>query len=213
MSESSVKDAIRVMLDVDDVSSTSPCLGTFNIQFDAGGNIQIQRGSNRSWVTMSPEGIEYAVEIAENRYYQIEAAIPWSLLGKQTPSLDQRMAIGVELLNVHASGYILETIPDMQRNVPASWIETRLSTESVLSVGNVRKQDSAIVLTHKGNHVDVSSDELIRKYKLYSINGRLIGSREVHSKSFSFQPLNDISILVVYHSGNMVYSKVIVKPV
>jgi hypothetical protein len=213
MSESSVKDAIRVMLDVDDVSSTSPYPGTFNIQFDAGGSIQMQRGVNGSWVAMSPEGIEYAVEIVENRYYQIEAAIPWSLLEIQTPPLDRRMAIGVELLNVHASGYVLETIPDMQRNVPASWIETRLSAESVSSVGSIHRNDAGIVLTRKGNNVDVFSDELIRKYKLYSIDGRLIGSKEIHGKSFSFQPSNDISILVIYHSGNRVYSKVIVKPV
>ena len=213
MSESDVKDGIRVMLDVDDVSSTNPYPGTFNIQFDAGGNIQMQRGSDGSWVNMLPVGIECAVEIADNQYYQIEVSIPWSLLGKQTPQLDQRMAIGVELLNAHASGYILESIPDLQRNVPASWIETRLSTESVSSVGNICEYDSGIVLTRKGNSFDFSSDEIIRKYKIFSIDGRLIRSKEVQSKSFSFQPTNDFSILVVYHGRNRVYSKVIVRPV
>jgi hypothetical protein len=123
------------------------------------------------------------------------------------------MAIGVELLNAHASGYILESIPDLQRNVPASWIETRLSTESVSSVGNICEYDSGIVLTRKGNSFDFSSDEIIRKYKIFSIDGRLIRSKEVQSKSFSFQPTNDFSILVVYHGRNRVYSKVIVRPV
>lgn len=213
MSEGDIKDGIRVMLDVDDVSSTSPYPGIFNIQFDAGGNIQMQRGSDGKWISMSPVGIECAVEIIESQYYQIEASIPWSLLGKQIPPLVQRMAIGVELLNASASGYVLESIPDLQRDVPASWIETRLSTESVSSVGNISKSDSGIVLIRRGNKFDVSSDEIIRKYKLFSMDGKLIRSEEVRSNSFSFQPYDDFSILVLYHEGNKVYSRIIEKPV
>ena len=96
VTESTVKDGVRVMLDMDDVSSAKPYAGTFNLFFDAGGNVQMQKGDNGTWINASAEGVQYAVELADKRYYQFEVAIPWSVLGKQTPPLNKRLAIGVE---------------------------------------------------------------------------------------------------------------------
>lgn len=213
VTESTVKDGVRVMLDMDDVSSAKPYAGTFNLFFDAGGNVQMQKGDNGTWINASAEGVQYAVELADKRYYQFEVAIPWSVLGKQTPPLNKRLAIGVELLNVHASGFILETVPDMQRNVPATWIEADLSTESVSAIRTVGLNNPPVVLSLRENGYEVSANEQIREFQLFSIDGKLLKNKEVNNHSFTFQTTNDFSVLVVYHGDNKRYSRIIVKPV
>jgi hypothetical protein len=168
----STNDGLRLLLDANGVSSSKPQVGTFNIFFDANGSVKFQRGSGNDWITdTNTQDILYNINISENRYYIMEAAIPWSLLEKTGPEFINRMSLSVELLNRSASNYVIESIPDADRNIPYSWVEFELIPDTT-SVLWETQEKNLITINQVGDMLHIISDIKIKKIFLYGIDGQ-----------------------------------------
>ena len=119
-------DGVRFFIDADDVSGSTPQIGMYSFFFDTNGTVKFQRVENDTWRTdYNISDILYAIDI-QSLYYNIEAAIPWSLLGKTAPPVNERMAIAIEIVNKKQDSIITEAIPDVDNNASWTWLEFRL---------------------------------------------------------------------------------------
>ena len=119
-------DGLRFFIDADDVSGTTQQLGMYSFFFDANGTVKFQRGETAVWKT-DPDNssILYSINIELNGY-NLEAAIPWSILGKTAPPVESRMAIAIEIVNKEQYKLTTEVIPDVDNNASWTWLEFRL---------------------------------------------------------------------------------------
>ncbi|MDR2622476.1 MAG: exo-alpha-sialidase, partial [Dysgonamonadaceae bacterium] len=119
-------DGVRFLIDAGDVSASTPQAGMYGFFFDTNGKIKFQRVNDGAWTTDdNTTEIRYAVNI-QSSYYIIEAAIPWSLVGKTSPPVESRMAIAVEIANKEQYRLTTEKIPDVNNNASWTWLEFRL---------------------------------------------------------------------------------------
>lgn len=203
-------DGLRLLLDIDDLSTAAPQTGTFNIFFDTNGTVKLWRGANGSWNTdTNTSGIKYSINIVENRYYILEAAIPWSLFGKTAPVNNQRMALAVELFNRSASSYIIEGMPDALRNSPHTWMNFWLLANATdLAINKYHKEP--IIKVHS-NSIEIECEEDIQKIQLFSMDGKEIYSNSYLRKNKVIIPckLNPGLICILFSGGKVVARKVI----
>jgi len=166
-------DGLRFMIDVDDVSGSAPQKGMYSFFFDTNGSVKLQRGNNGIWTTdNNVSEIQYAVDI-KSSYYNIEAAIPWSLLGKSAPPTDNRMAIGVEVVNKEQYTLMTESIADVNNNASWTWLEFWLNPNVASGISDVKNNlDIDIHVLNKVLYVN--SPYLIKELNLFSFGGALI---------------------------------------
>ena len=166
-------DGIRFFIDADNVSDTEPVEGMYSFFFDTDGSIDFRRGENGRWVTdTNTEGIQYVVNI-KSFYYDVEVAIPWSLLGKSAAPVDQRMAIALEIANKEQYRLTNEVIPDVDNDASWTWLEFLLDEASGVA-GVVAGDDVQIRQTEA--MVEVESSKPMEKVELYSFGGILLNA-------------------------------------
>jgi hypothetical protein len=177
-------DGVRFLIDANDVSTASPQTGMYSFFFDTNGTVKFQRGDDGAWVTDANNlAIQYALN-TQSVYYNIEAAIPWTLLGKTTPPVGSRMAIDVEI--VHRAQFTLktETIADANKDASWTWLEFRLTPDGSLAVNNAKADSDKVKIVKKNGELHVGSPILIKEFSLFSSDGKLISKKNVSSQNF-----------------------------
>lgn len=179
-------DGIRFMIDADDVSSTSPQEGMYSFFFDTNGNLKFQRASDGVWKTdQNNSGIQYALDL-QSIYYTIEAAIPWSLLGKTTPPVDERMAIALEVVNRDEYSMLTEGIADVNKDASWTWLEFRLSPNNETKIVSPSKNIPEIKIYTKNNILYLNSPYLVKKISLFTFDGRLVMNKQGNGYNSQF---------------------------
>ena len=210
VNDKSANDGIRLMLDVDDVSTSNPQAGTFSMFFDANGTVSFLKGQNGSWISSISDGIISAIKNEAGRFYILEAAIPWSILGKSAPPTDVRMALALELWNINSDGYTIETIADVNKNAPYTWVETRLITESASKVKSTKESGSPISIMRNSSQVTFNAIKSISHIEQYSLSGTLLHSRNIQDNTFVMNRNNILSVMVFYFNDKTVYSHTLI---
>lgn len=198
-------DGVRFFIDADNVSDTEPVEGMYSFFFDTNGSVKFQRGEGGRWVTDSEtQGIEYAVNI-KSFYYDIEAAIPWQVLGKSAPPVGQRMAIAVEIANKEQYRLSHEVIPDVDNDASWTWLEFLLDEPS--RVAQV-ESDSSVKVARTGNDLAITSDRLMERITVYACDGRLVRSWDRPGYSAQMPlPFYGGGILCITFQDGRVYSR------
>jgi hypothetical protein len=170
----SFDDGIRLMIDADDVCSTSLKPGVFKINFDVNGKAKFySANANGSWILTDNTGIQYVVTKAST-YYFIEAAIPWSKLGKTAAPVAQRMAIAATIVNVFDGDWATEDMSDVNVSAPWTWLEFRLVSPSGIVTPVATKPQVKVYMD--GNILRLSSNIDMKQIMLVSIDGRVLAS-------------------------------------
>ena len=171
-------DGVRFLIDADDISGTTPQTGMYSFFFDTNGTVKFQRVDNGSWKTDNDVSeILYAVDVKPN-YYNLEAAIPWRLIGKASPPVESRMAIAVEVANKEQYTLTTERIPDVNNNASWTWLEFRLIPGENTSIPYHSEDYSEIVTFINNNILHINSPYMIKELSLFSLSGMLIDKRK-----------------------------------
>jgi hypothetical protein len=130
----STHDGVYLMLDAAGVSSsTSPKAGMYKFFFGADGNVTVQNGSGGNWVSGSSTGINCVANTGTSSYC-IEAAIPWSVIGKTITTLySTKMAMDTRIVNAYSGGSASETIAEASDDASWSWLSFRLMPSEVIT--------------------------------------------------------------------------------
>lgn len=170
-------DGVRLLIDAQDVCSSIPMNGTYNILFQTDGTMVLKEGNNGSWETVTNDvGIQFSVTIKSN-YYMIEAAIPWSSLGYSNANNANRMAVAIERFDRSESTYQVEKIADALTNSPSTWMEFHL-LDSISTSLSRRTLDKTMQIKFNGQQLVINAVDLIDTVKVFALDGHII-----HSKS------------------------------
>lgn len=169
-------DGVYFYLDADNVSDTEPVEGMYSFFFDTDGTVDFRRGNAGRWVTDDNSGdIKYAIDI-KSMYYDLEVAIPWSLLGKSGAPVGDRMAMALEIVNKEEYVRESEVIPDVDNDASWTWLEFRLLlgggsgiAEEAATIGN-----SDAVVAVKDGSIVVKCDTPIDRASIYTFEGKII---------------------------------------
>ncbi|MBS1664153.1 MAG: hypothetical protein JST68_24120 [Bacteroidetes bacterium] len=97
-------DAVFISTDAKNISSESPTKGIYNFIISADGRLSIKEGSKGAWTSYTGDASQVRKSAARvTGGYNIEAAIPWSLIGGK-PAAGQRIGIDAGLINYGSSG-------------------------------------------------------------------------------------------------------------
>ncbi|NDW10631.1 sugar-binding protein [Dysgonomonas sp. 520] len=166
-------DGVRFMIDADDVSGSTPQEGMYSFFFDTDGTVKFQRASNGVWKNdNNTSEILYAVDV-KSIYYNIEVAIPWSLMGKTAPPIDTRMAIAVEVVNKEQYKLTTDNIADVDNDASWTWLEFRLVPNKGSAI-TADKDNPSVRAFVEDNILHINSPFAISDLFFYSFTGGLI---------------------------------------
>lgn len=171
-------DGIRFYIDVDDVSGSSPQAGMYSFFFDTNGTVKHHRGNNGVWtLDNNTSEIQYSIRV-ESFYYNIEAAIPWSMLGKDTAPAENRMAIAVENVDKQQYTLTIEQIADVNNDASWTWLEFRLiPKEENVGYQSIEVDNSSIKTFIRNETLYVESLCSITELTVFSLSGNLIETK------------------------------------
>ena len=143
-------------------------------------------GGDGSWNETDASMINMKVTSGEQSY-TVEAAIPWSALGKSEPPVGQRMAATVEIENVGEDATTTERIPDAQRNASWTYMEFRLAGGTVTDgIDKTTAHDGdGVDMRVSGGTLFISSSEAVREMTVCSADGRIVARKENPGTRFS----------------------------
>ncbi|MDR0681891.1 MAG: exo-alpha-sialidase [Dysgonamonadaceae bacterium] len=203
-------DGVRFFIDADNVSSAYPQTGMYSFFFDTDGSVELQRVANGAtvWTTDgNTSGILYAVDVKAS-YYNIEAAIPWSLLGKAAPPVESRMAIAVEITNKEEETSTTEGIADVKNNASWTWLEFRLIPHENVGIAIPRKNNPDIKTFINNRILHVNSPCTIRELSLFSFSGKLMDKRKNIGQNYQISlPFQGGGILKLYLDDERVVNR------
>ena len=179
-------DNVRLMIDADNVSSTSPQEGMYCFSFRRDAVCRAWHGEDGSWNETDASMINMKVT-SEEQSYTVEAAIPWSALGKSEPPVGQRMAATVEIENVGEDATTTERIPDAQRNESWTYMEFRLAGGTVTDgIDKTTAHDGdGVDMRVSGGTLFISSSKAVREMTVCSADGRIVARKENPGTRFS----------------------------
>ena len=201
-------DAVRLLLDVDDVSDDTPVKGMFNFFFQTDSTFKCWQGDNGKWTTYNDTtGVNYKVSV-NSSYYIIEAAIPWSMLGQSGAPLGRRMGMAIEIQDRRDTAMPIETMPDVKKDQSFTWMEFRLNGNLAnnitqpLSQGQLKFVSNTLYLPSEINH-----------YYVYSLKGNEVANGNVTGKTLNLNFLSKgVYIVKVLLDNNQTLStKVLIK--
>jgi hypothetical protein len=204
-------DGIRFMIDAADLSDSTPQAGMYSFFFDTNGTVKFRRGEAGAWKTDdNTSEIVYAVDV-KSSYYNIEAAIPWSLLGKTAPPVENRMAIAVEVVNKEQYTLVTEGIADVDNNASWTWLEFILIPQEDTAIAPVGKDNSGIETFRDAGGLHVNSPYGIKELFLFSFGGRLIHKKTDISSNFQIPlPFGGGGILKLrLEDGQVIHRKIL----
>lgn len=168
-------DNIRLMIDADNISESSPQKGMYCFSFRRDNECKAWHGEDGSWKAVDASQINMKVSSTESSYV-VEAAIPWSALGKSEPPAGQRMAATLEIENVEETGSSAERIPDAQRNASWTYMEFRITGDKTTDgIKTTESADNDGIKMHVSeNTLSVNSSKAVTDLTVYSADGQIV---------------------------------------
>ena len=174
VADGSDNDGVRFFFDVDDVCGTSVEKGMYRILLDTNGKLQFDAGENGAWKTINEtSSIKYVANV-KSSYYQIEAAIPWKMLGQQSAPVGKRMAAAVEIIDKENYTRNIEAIPDVDNDKSSTWMEFRLQGGNGGVTDTPSSIDKTTTVVTDSSAINIRSSKEIEHASLYSFDGRKI---------------------------------------
>ena len=204
-------DNVRLMIDADDVSSTTPKKGVYCFSFSRDSVCQAWQGDEGNWRVCDSSPVNMKVT-SSGTYYVVEAAIPWSVIGKDKAPVSQRMAAAIEVEDVGETSMQTERIPDVRRNASWTYMEFRLSGDSETDGirGTVETGNGECYMHINGNTLSVESRKDIAGMTLYSADGRIIKKTSCSGRSVIMNlPHKGIAVIsITFADGKMLNRKI-----
>lgn len=210
-------DGITLGLDVENCSDTYPQKGMFRMFLDANGTVTFYEGNAGKWnKTETPDEIRFVSNV-KSSYYDMEIAIPWSVLGCGSAPIDKDMRCFIEIRDRRESEIINEVIPDAILRQSWTWPEFKLNPDGFSGIDNVLIDSSDIgktkIVVENGN-VSVVSSRDITCVSVYSMTGALVktdkcSGTEYHSNISGMNGIYIIDVMDV--DGNHTRSKLLIE--
>lgn len=194
------RDALFFYLDVTGCCDTYPQAGMFKFTFGTDGQATLRKGANNKW---QPEteatGITYKL-IAGSKYYMIEAAIPWSVLGEpKAPEVSRPMRMNLQVRDRRDRELQWETIPETTDKASWTWPELYLGINPTISGIEAASSTPDAEVTVSGNDVNVATERQILALEAMSVAGRMVASSAQPSLTL---PAGGVYLLrIVYADG------------
>lgn len=164
-------DGITLGLDLVNNCDTYPQQGMFRIFMDVNGSLKLYEGNSNKWNEVTvPESVRFAVN-AKTSYYDMEIAIPWSVLGCDVPPVDRLMRCYLEIRDRRDGEIVNETIPDAILRQSWTWPEFRLNPSGENSVKDISVNSDTTSITVNAGNVSVKSSRCIASVSMYGISG------------------------------------------
>lgn len=174
-------DYVELFLDTENCCDTYGQVGMYQFILNLDGTVEMKAGSNNRWATVSDaEGIVCIPNI-KSSYYELEVAIPWSVLGYSSAPINNTIRTDIRVSDFTGDDLIDITITDAVRRQSWSWMELKLNPnpESELqSATDDTATDINVVVADKTIQVTAPTD--IANIALYSLSGGLIYSAKVN---------------------------------
>ena len=210
-SDKSDNDGVYLSLDMNNACNDYPLAGMYHIFFNIDGSVELRHGENvgtaggGKWVKDDDTSAIILKTNVKSVYYDIEAAIPWSVLGlKSAPDASQTIRANVAVRNRRASDIEYITIPACETVLPTgkansySWPQLRLGVPSGVETPSIAKDSADIAISAHGGVLCVEASSDIRSVEVFSLNGTKIASeRPATSASFLKVPTSGIGIVAV----------------
>ena len=198
-------DGVFLYLDVAGCCDTYPQNGTFRFFFNVDGSLSMHRGQSGKWQAVAdPEGIEYVTD-CHKKYYMIEAAIPWRLLGEQgAPSQSREMRVNLKVRDRRKNALLFETIPDALDKSSWTWPELALLENA--GINEVESPSAKAMMKVSGTTLTVEAAREISGISAYLPSGALAAAS---STAVIELPCNGIYIIEVrYACGSVERRKI-----
>ena len=208
---SSYGDGVTLFLDTDYASDEQPVDNIHRLFFRLDGGVVAYKGSNekRRWMANKVENVRSVITRA-NKYYIIEAAIPWSALGFTTPPIEKLMRANVMLHDNHdgSNNVVYDMMPDAKRDASWTWIDfALLSNPDATSVNGIDVKKSVSVTI---GDTDISISSPIAKATIYTIAGSVVA--EYTTSSFAKPASKGVYLLsAILKDGNVLTRKFLVR--
>lgn len=182
-----LKDGVKLLIDADNVSDDTPVKGMHEFFFIADGTVEYRMGDNGEWLKHDPSAVKCHVNVSDD-HYVLEAAIPWSLLGKDSAPERERMAVGIEIYDRRGNSFKSESIPDVLHDESWTWIEFRLDGDKETGgVENVTENKSDVRMNISDGFIKVASDSAITELSVFTADGKSLGSIHPNSSTCSIK--------------------------
>lgn len=209
-------DGITLALDIDNCCDTYPQKGMFRMFLDANGSISFYEGNGGKWNKIeTPETIKFVANV-KSLYYDMEVAIPWSVLGCESAPIDKDMRCFIEVRDRRDSEIVNETIPDAVLRQSWTWPEFKLNPDGFSGIDDVwtgNNTAKAKVTIENGN-ICVTSSRDITCASIFSITGSFVKSDNCVGTEYrtNMSGRNGIYIINVTDiDGNHFRSKLLIK--
>lgn len=151
--------------------------GSYRFFLSRDGSVKAWRGNNGGWKSYAVEGVGLKV-VSRASSYVVEAAVPWSVLGKDAAPSGRHLATNIEVQDVRESAKLTESIPDARATSPSTWMDfyLRPSGQST-GVGSVAGTGGLTVAADSG-WLTLTADRPMSRVDVLSVSGRLIAHVE-----------------------------------
>lgn len=170
-------DMVTLYVDPSNLSTDVAAEGLHRYDMDAAGNLRYRYVSGTTWRLLRDyQGISVKCN-ASARYYDIEAAMPWTELGLQgVPDAGAVVRVAIEIKDKDAESTVTETLPDVDNSKSSTWFELRLGprTSGMDKIANdePRNMWGRTTVSPTGC-VTVGNCDEIKQMSAYTVSGAL----------------------------------------
>ncbi len=192
-------DGLFLSLDVAGCCDTYPQTGMFKFFFGTDGKATVRRGENNKWQPETEATEVTYVLSCKSKYYMMEVAIPWSVLGEErAPSSARAMRVNVQVRDRRKSALLFENIPETVDKSSWTWPELTLLENT--GMGQLDAPASKTEFKVSGRCVTVVSERLIDTVEAYTPSGALAAASS--SMSVHLPAAGVYLIKVCYSDGS-----------
>lgn len=200
------RDGVFLYLDVAGCCDTYPQPGIFKFFFGTDGNATMRRAQNNRWqAEEQPAEIKYVLD-KHSRYYNMEVAIPWTLLGESgAPSVSREMRMNLQVRDRRKGEILFESIPEATDKSSWTWPEFRLLPSGTGGVDEVAG-DSQGRIVADGMEVKVEGEDDVRTIEVYTPSGAVVARCE--GRAVTLHEPGIYIVRAVLGSGHMLHRKI-----
>lgn len=210
-------DGITLGFDINNCSDTYPQEGMYRLFLDANGTVTLYNGNSNKWNKVdTPESIKFVANV-KSSYYDMEIAIPWSVLGCDSAPINNDMRCYVAVRDRRDTELVDEIIPDAILRQSWTWPEFKLNAEGFSGVCEIAADNNnncGISVNFKNGNVCVTSSRDIANVSIFSTTGALVKSdRSTGAEYQSALPVvNGLYIVCITDiEGNQSCSKLLIQ--
>lgn len=204
------RDAVFFYLDVAGCCDTYPQEGMFKFCFGTDGRATLRRGSGSKWLAESePSEITYKL-LAGAKYYMMEVAIPWSLLGEaKAPEASRPMRMNLQVRDRRERELKWETIPETIDKSSWTWPELYLGINPNADGLTGPEADAPRAeIAVEGSQITVSSTRAIAAIAALNPEGRIVA--EAAGAQMAVDAAGVYIVRIAYADGTSETRKIVI---